>query len=102
MSAMPEMGRNHFAALFSVIASLGLGTAPVLWGLMLDALGTFEAVTGALVWRKHAVYFLALLVLDLLALALVGRIMESRGAETQTHGLADARIKRLGSLWQRG
>ena len=33
MSTMPEMGRNHFFALFTVITSLGLGAAPVLWGI---------------------------------------------------------------------
>ncbi len=38
MSTMPELGRTHFFALSTVITSLGLGAAPVAWGLMLDSL----------------------------------------------------------------
>ena len=33
MATMPKMGANHFFALFTVITSLGLGGAPVAWGL---------------------------------------------------------------------
>src|SRR5436305_1172317 len=33
------MGRSHFFALYSVVANLALGLAPVLWGLVIDAFG---------------------------------------------------------------
>ncbi|MCX7868476.1 MAG: MFS transporter [Terrimicrobiaceae bacterium] len=102
MSSMPEMGRNHFAALFSVITSLGLGAAPVMWGLVLDVLGTYEAVTGAFIWRKHSIYFLVLLVLDVAALALAGRIVEAKSGGSTEADPAYAQVKRLSRNWQRG
>jgi hypothetical protein len=56
MATMPEMGRNHFFALFTMITSLGLGGAPVAWGLVLDAVGSYEAVTGVFHWKRHSIY----------------------------------------------
>lgn len=99
MSTMPEMGRNHFFALFTVITSLGLGAAPVLWGVSLDFIGTYEAVTGAFHWRRHSIYFLALFVLNLIALSFIRRLHETRGGETSS--LVYARLRRAGKLWHR-
>jgi MFS family permease len=75
-STMPLTGRNHFFALFTVITSLGLGAAPVLWGLSLDYIGTFEAVTGIFEWKRHSIYFAALFVLNILTILQVGRLHE--------------------------
>jgi MFS family permease len=75
---MPLMGRNHFFALFTVITSLGLGAAPVIWGISLDFIGTFEATTGALHWKRHSIYFAALFVLNLLTILQSRRLHESR------------------------
>lgn len=99
MGTMPEMGRNHFFALFTVITSLGLGAAPVLWGVSLDFIGTYEAVTGIFHWRRHSIYFLALFLLNLLALSLIRRLHESRGS--QAPNLVFASLRRAGKLWQR-
>jgi MFS family permease len=77
MATMPEMGRNHFFAMFSVITSLGLGASPIFWGLMLDALGTFEAVTGAFAWRRHAIYFAAIFFINAAAVVATGLLTES-------------------------
>lgn len=57
MSTMPEMGRSHFFAFFSVITSLGLGFAPVGWGMMIDALNHFSRVAGPLHWNKFSIYY---------------------------------------------
>ena len=76
MATMPLMGRNHFFALFTVVTSLGLGAAPVVWGISLDFLGTFEATTGVFEWRRHSVYFAALFVINLAAIWQVGRLHE--------------------------
>ena len=99
MATMPEMGRNHFFALFTVITSLGLGAAPIVWGVSLDFIGTYEAVTGAFHWRRHSFYFLALFVLNLLALTLIRRLHETRGGEPPS--LVYARLRRAGKLWHR-
>ncbi len=77
MSLMPEMGRNHFFALFSVITNLGLGAAPILWGLGLDSLGSsFELVTGIFHWRRHSIYFLLLFCLSLIAFLYISRLRD--------------------------
>jgi MFS family permease len=99
MATMPEMGRNHFFALFTVITSLGLGGAPIVWGVSLDFIGTYEAVTGAFHWRRHSIYFLALFVLNLIALTLIRRLHETRGDEPPS--LVYARLRRAGKLWHR-
>lgn len=99
MATMPEMGRNHFFALFTVITSLGLGAAPIVWGVSLDFIGTYEAVTGVFHWRRHSIYFLALFLLNLVALTLIRRLHETRGDEPPS--LVYARLRRAGKLWHR-
>ncbi|MFM8765929.1 MAG: MFS transporter, partial [Spartobacteria bacterium] len=77
-ATMPVMGRNHFFALFTVISSLGLGAAPVVWGISLDFIGTYEAITGSLHWKRHSIYFAALFLLNLATLLQVRRLRESK------------------------
>lgn len=101
MATMPEMGRNHFFALFTVITSLGLGAAPVLWGVGLDVIGPFEAVTGLFTWKRHSFYFLALFLLDLVALAAAGLLMEAPAGGRIEPNLVYARLKRAPRIWQR-
>lgn len=76
MGSIPAMGRNHFFALFTVISSLGLGAAPILWGALLDALRSREVTLGGLTLDHYAVYFGALAVLALFDRSLVGRLHE--------------------------
>ncbi len=99
MATMPEMGRNHFFALFTVITSLGLGAAPVVWGISLDAIGTYEAVTGVFHWRRHSIYFLILFFLNIAALSCIRYLHETRAGDTPN--LVYARLRRAGKLWQR-
>ena len=99
MATMPEMGRNHFFALFTVITSLGLGAAPVVWGISLDVIGTYEAVTGAFHWRRHSIYFLILFFLNIVAITFIRHLHESRSGETPN--LVYARLRRAGKIWQR-
>jgi len=101
MGTMPEMGRNHFFALFTVISSLGLGAAPVVWGLTLDAIGSYEAVTGVFHWKRHSIYFLALLALNAIAFAYIGRLHESPKSATVPPSLIYARLKRFSRFWYR-
>lgn len=76
-AVMPQMGRDHFFALFSVITSLGLGASPVLWGISLDYIGAFEAITGSFHWHRHSIYFAVLFGLNILTLLQVRRLHES-------------------------
>jgi MFS family permease len=101
MATMPEMGRNHFFALFTVITSLGLGAAPVAWGVTLDMIGTYEAVTGVFHWKRHSMYFLALFVINTIAFAYISRLHESPGAGRAEPSLIYARLKRASRFWHR-
>jgi hypothetical protein len=73
---MPVMGRNHFCAMFSVITSLGLGAAPVAWGISLDVIGTYEVVTGAFHWKRHSIYFAVLFLLNIFTILQTRRLCE--------------------------
>ncbi len=57
MSVIPEMGRNHFFAIYSVTANLTLGVAPILWGLLLDAVGTKSHRWLGITWNNFSVFF---------------------------------------------
>jgi len=51
---VPAMGRAHFFALFSVIANLTLGIAPVLWGLFIDAFGQRRVSMLGIEWNRFS------------------------------------------------
>jgi MFS family permease len=76
MGSVPVMGRNHFFALFTVVSSLGLGAAPVLWGAVLDALRSGGITVGGVMLDHYAVYFASLVVLALFDRLLVRRLHE--------------------------
>ena len=76
MGSVPVMGRNHFFALFTVVSSLGLGAAPVVWGAVLDALRSREIAVAGLPLDRYAVYFGALVVLALIDRLLVRGLHE--------------------------
>jgi len=101
MATMPEMGRNHFFALFTVVTSLGLGAAPVVWGVTLDALGTYEVLTGFFSWKRHSIYFAALFLLNLLAFALIQRLIESPSSGKLEPSVIYGRLKRTPRIWHR-
>jgi MFS family permease len=101
MLTMPEMGRNHFFALFTVVTSLGMGAAPVMWGMALDTIGTFEAVTGALIWRKHSIYFLVIFVCCIGAWLLIFRVQEPEHTGRIQAGISYGRMKRFFNTWFR-
>lgn len=99
MQTAPEMGRNHFFAIFAVISSLGLGASPILWGVSLDAIGTFELVTGWFHWRKHSIYFLAIFLVNIVALFLVSKLIEPTGPPPEEKGFLYGAVRRLSRLW---
>ena len=99
MATMPEMGRNHFFALFTVITSLGLGAAPVMWGVTLDAIGTYEAATGWFTWRRHSIYFAVLLLLDIVAFLAVSGLQE--GGAAREGNVVAGRMRRYSRIWMR-
>lgn len=81
MEIVPTMGRNHFFALFMVVWQLTLGLSPVLWGLLLDAIGSSKAVALGLEWNRYSVFFGLVAVAFVAAFILCQRLMEPRAAE---------------------
>jgi MFS family permease len=91
MGSVPAMGRNHFFALFTVVSGIGLGGAPMVWGAMLDTLGTLDVVLGVMTVNRYSVYFAVLVVFALLALRLIPGLHEGAAIETAPPTAADAR-----------
>ena len=77
MGILPLMGRNHFFALYSVIAGLGTGLAPIVWGMVLDALKGFEWNMGVIHWSRYSIYFFALMILNIVTMFLSGILSDS-------------------------
>jgi MFS family permease len=55
------MGRNHFFAIFSVLGNVTLGLSPILWGLIIDAIGPWRRAFGAFEWNRYSVFFAAVI-----------------------------------------
>ena len=91
MGSVPAIGRNHFFALFTVVSGLGLGGAPMVWGAMLDTLGTLDVVLGVMTVNRYSVYFAALVVLAWLALRLIPGLHEGAAIEAAPPTAMDAR-----------
>ena len=84
MAIVPAMGRNHFFALFSVVGSLSLGLAPILWGLVIDAVGQRQVAAFGLEWNRYSIFFGAVAVIFVLALALSRRLEEPQAASMES------------------
>lgn len=74
MATFPLMGRNHFFAMFSVITNLSLGLSPIVWGLLIDAVGERVWAVGGAELGRFAVYFLAAGVVAVGAMGLAWRL----------------------------
>ena len=70
MSSVPVMGRHHFFAFYTVVTGLGLGAAPVIWGVLLDAMRPLDVTVRGFSLNRYTVYFAVLLLLA----AWVGRL----------------------------
>lgn len=101
MATMPEMGRNHFFALFTVISSLGLGISPVAWGLLLDAIGSYEIVGDWFTAGRHSIYFAIIFLFNLGTFALIPLLYEPGRGMAPEPNLVYARLKRSSRHWQR-
>ena len=80
MAIVPAMGRNHFFALYSVLGSVVLGLAPVVWGLLLDAAGHVRVRWGGFEWNHYSLFFAAVGALLLVTLFFARRLEEPKAA----------------------
>lgn len=103
MNTMPVMGRSHFFAFFSVISNLGLGVAPVIWGILIDSMGGLAARTGPLHWNKFSIYYFCMLLLTAGVMLATRTLDEKHGAPDDTGSggaLMAYKLKRLIRFWQ--
>jgi MFS family permease len=69
MAVVPEMGRSHFFALYSVAGCLALGISPVFWGVLIDALQNAELLWHGLDLNRYSWFFAAVFLTFLLSLS---------------------------------
>jgi MFS family permease len=81
MEIVPAMGRNHFFALFMVVWQITLGLSPVLWGLLLDAIGNRSWSFLGFEWNRYSIYFALVVVAFAWAFDLCRKLVEPRAAE---------------------
>ena len=58
MIVTPVMGRNHFFALYSVVANLSLGLSPIIWGILIDSFRDLNANWQGINWNRYTIYFI--------------------------------------------
>jgi MFS family permease len=78
MATVPEMGKSHFFALYSVVGSLAVGVFPILWGVLIDTLAGADISWMGLSWNQYSIYFTALLVVLGIVTVLVMRLEEKQ------------------------
>jgi MFS family permease len=78
MATVPEMGKSHFFALYSVVGSLAVGVFPILWGIFIDTLAAVNVFWMGLIWNQYSIYFTALLVVLVIVAVLVMRLEEKQ------------------------
>ncbi len=81
MMTIPFMGRNHFFVLFSVVSNLTQGIAPVLWGMMIDALGSVRMSGLGMEWNRFSIFFGAVAAVLLVATLLCLRLEEPQARQ---------------------
>jgi MFS family permease len=60
MSIVPEMGRPHFLALYSVTSNLTLGLVPLFWGPVMDYLDGWHVAWGFWQWNSYSLLYCTL------------------------------------------
>jgi MFS family permease len=87
MTLVPALGRSHFFALFVVVWQLTLGVSPIVWGILLDAIGTRHGRALGLDWNRYSVFFALTTAAFAVAFAFARRLEEPKA------GNADALLR---------
>jgi len=100
MAIIPAMGRNHFFVLYSVFASVSLGLAPIVWGLIIDLIGNRHGVFLGLNWNQYTIFFTLVLLAFIGALVLSRKLHEPKAASLEAL-LSDILIESPQRIWLR-
>ncbi len=100
MATIPPMGRNHFFVLYSVFASVSLGLAPIIWGLVLDLIGDWQAHYLGINWNHYTIFFALVMLVFILALICARKIHEPKAASLEAL-VSNIMIESPQRLWLR-
>ncbi|MBL6765594.1 MAG: hypothetical protein ISQ14_11620 [Verrucomicrobiae bacterium] len=100
MGAIPQMGRSHFFAIYSVVTNVTLGLAPVFWGVLIDVLRRTQWAQTHWGVGHYAIYFTAVEALLLLNLVQCASLHEP-AAIPMNRLLRDIVIDSPQRLWVR-
>lgn len=100
MGSIPEMGRSHFFAIFSVTANVAMGASPIIWGVVLDVLRESGFVQARWGITNYSVFFSGVGLMLLLGLFLCLRLSEP-AAVPMNRLLRDILIDSPQRLWLR-
>jgi MFS family permease len=84
MTVIPIMGRNHFFAIYSVVANVTLGVAPIAWGMIIDIIGQRAPVWLGITWNRFSVFFAAVALCWIITLLLGRRLHEPHAVTMDT------------------
>jgi MFS family permease len=81
MVIAPVMGRSHFFALYSVAGNLSLGVSPILWGLVIDAVGDAKRYLAGVELNRYSLYYVGALAAFLITFAFCRRLEEPQARD---------------------
>jgi len=105
MAIIPELGRNHFFAIYSVVGNVTLGLAPIAWGLLIDAVGARSGMWLGLSWNRFSIFFAGAALACLVTLGLARRLHEPEAASMEAllrEILIESPQRFLVRFWPRG
>ncbi|MCG3148049.1 MAG: hypothetical protein PCFJNLEI_01491 [Verrucomicrobiae bacterium] len=82
MAVVPEMGRSHFFALFSVTTSVTAGIFPIVWGMGMDAVGDWTARWATWEWNQYSLVFTGAVLIMGVSLFFRARLLEPKAMPT--------------------
>ena len=100
MAIIPVMGRDHFFALFSVVASLAMGISPILWGVFIDALRGLDCVWHGFGINRYSLFFAAVGLVFSVTFGFCQRLEEPKAASMEAL-LRDLLIHSPQRVWVR-
>ena len=105
MAAVPEVGRSHYFAVYSVTGSVVLGLSPILWGALVDFLRTIDPlVLLGMKWDPFATLFAGFAACFLLTSAAAWRVEEPESApldQLLRQAMSRSRLRFWIRLWPR-
>jgi len=100
MAVVPVRGRNHFFAIYSVVANVTLGLSPIAWGLLIDLVGMRSPRWLGVEWNRYALFFAAAGMAFIVTFALSRRLEEPKAVSMEAL-LHDILIQSPQRFWLR-